>query len=267
MWEDVLRAVALGLVQGITEWLPISSTGHMILLEGPLAMDVSAAFASLFRVTVQLGSILAVLILYFSRLDPWAREKDGAARRRCVRLWGMILIACVPAAAAGFLFDDWLDAHLYNAPTVAAALIVYGAAFLLWEWKKKPPRVTAAEDVSVPTALTVGAFQMLALIPGTSRSGATILGAGLCGVSRPAAAEFSFFLAIPVMLGAGGLKLVKLGTALSGREIGLLLAGTGAAFAASMLSIRFLLDFVRRHSFVPFAVYRIVLGIAVLALG
>ena len=267
MWEDMIRAILLGVVQGVTEWLPISSTGHLILLERWLSMDVSAAFASLFRVAVQLGSIFAVLVLYFHRLNPFSRQKTAPARRACRSLWGKILLACLPAAIAGLLLDDWLDAHLYNAPTVAAALIVYGFAFLLLERARKTPRVTTAEGIGAPTALGIGAFQMLSLIPGTSRSGSTMLGAMALGAARPAAAEFSFFLAIPVMLGAGALKLVKFGAPLSGEELLLLAAGMSTAFFTSLIVIRFLLDFVRRHTLVPFALYRIALGALVLALG
>lgn len=262
---DLLKAALLGVIQGITEWLPISSTGHMILLDEFLHLNVSEEFMSMFRVVVQFGSILAVLVLYFRRLFPFTKEKTPDGTKRCFRLWMMIALACVPAGAAGILLDDWLDAHLYNYVTVAVTLILYGIAFLLIEkFRRQEPSVTCAEDIDAKTAVKIGCFQMLSLIPGTSRSGSTILGGMLCGVSRPAGAEFSFFLAIPVMLGASALKLLKFGFAFSGRELLILLTGTAVAFFVSLAAIRFLVSFVRRHSFAAFGWYRIALGTLVL---
>lgn len=262
----LLQAALLGVVQGITEWLPVSSTGHMILLDEFLPMDVSAEFMEMFRVVIQLGSILAVLVLYFDRLSPVFTHKSQEQKRACLSLWGKILIAVIPAGVVGVLFDDWLDAHLYNYITVSITLIMYGVAFLFIEkvQKTKVPRFAEAEDIDGKTALKIGCFQMLSLIPGTSRSGSTILGAMLSGVSRPAGAEFSFFLALPVMLGASALKLLKFGLAFTFEEILILAVGTAVAFAVSLLVIRFLVAFVRRHSFAVFGWYRIALGALVL---
>lgn len=263
---NLLKAALLGVVQGITEWLPISSTGHMILLDELLALDASAEFKSMFRVVIQLGSILAVLVLYFDRLNPLSRRKSAAEKKGCLSLWGKILLAVIPAGVAGVLFDDWLDAHLYNYITVAAALIVYGVAFILIERTRrgKPYRYARAEDITPRAALEIGCFQVLSLIPGTSRSGSTILGGVLAGASRTAGAEFSFFLALPVMCGASLLKLVKFGFAFTLEEALLLATGTLVAFAVSLAAIRFLVSFVQRHSFEAFGWYRIALGAAVL---
>lgn len=263
---ELLKAALLGVVQGITEWLPVSSTGHMILLDEFLPMNVSAEFMEMFRVVVQLGSILAVLVLYFGRLSPVLTKKSPAEKRACLSLWGKILIAVIPAGVVGVLLDDWLDAHLYNYITVAVTLIVYGAAFLFIEKIQagKSPRFAEADDIDHKTALKIGCFQMLSLIPGTSRSGSTILGGMLSGVSRPAGAEFSFFLALPVMLGASTLKLMKFGFTFTGAELAILATGTIVAFVVSLVAIRFLVAFVRRHSFAVFGWYRIALGILVI---
>ncbi len=262
---EFLKSVLLGVTQGITEWLPISSTGHTILLEELLSFQVTAAFMEMFRVVIQLGSILAVVVLYFGRLNPfWG--KSPAEKRSAFSLWGKILVAAVPAAVIGILFDDLLDKYLYNYVTVAVTLIVYGVAFLLVERAKKGKTfpMERAEDITYGTAFKIGCFQVLSLIPGTSRSGSTILGGLLTGVSRPAGAEFSFFLAIPVMLGASALKLLKFGFAFTGTELLLLAAGVVTAFVTSLVAIRFLVAFVRRHSFAVFGWYRIALGALVL---
>lgn len=260
----ILHSILFGIVQGITEWLPISSTGHMILLDAILPLDVRPEFMEMFRVVIQFGSILAVVVLYFHRLFPFSPKKSAAEKKSCWRLWGMILIACIPAGIVGVLFDNWLDAHLYNYQTVAATLILYGIAFLLIEkFRRRAPAVDTAESIDAKTAWKIGCFQMLSLIPGTSRSGSTILGSMLCGVSRPAGAEFSFFLAIPVMLGASLLKLLKFGLAFTAEEAVILLTGTLTAFLVSLVAIRFLVAFVRRHSFSVFGWYRIALGCAV----
>ena len=263
---ELLKIILIGIVEGITEWLPVSSTGHMILVEELLSLRLSEDFMEMFRVVVQLGAVLAVVVLYFHKLFPFSPKKSPAERKSCFRLWGMILIACVPAAVIGILLDDWLDAHLYNYITVAVTLIVYGIAFIRIEKRNKSRRaaIETVDEIDVGTAVKIGLFQVLSLIPGTSRSGSTILGGMLCGVSRPAGAEFSFFLAIPVMLGASFLKLLKFGFDFTMWEIIILAAGTLVAFITSLIAIRFLVSFVRRHSFAVFGYYRIVLGLLVL---
>lgn len=212
---DILRSVAYGVIEGITEWLPISSTGHMILAEQVLKFSFSTEFMEMFRVVIQLGAILAVVVLYFKKLWPFCADngRDSGFSRHfrwpVVRLWCKIIVACVPAAVLGLLLDDWLDAHLYNSITVALMLIIYGIAFIMIERRPRVPTTTKLSRITYKQALIVGAWQVLALIPGTSRSGSTIIGGLLCGMSRPAASQFTFFLAIPVMAGASGLKLVK----------------------------------------------------------
>jgi undecaprenyl-diphosphatase len=264
----LLKAILYGILEGVTEWLPVSSTGHLILLSGFLRLDVSDAFFELFEVVIQLGAILAVAVLFWGKLNPVSRAKSERERRAAWVLWGKVLLAVLPSAFLGLLLDDYLDAHFYNAPVVAGALIIYGVIFLFLERKKRTaPRTDSADLISWRTALGIGCFQVLSLIPGTSRSGATILGGILLGLSRASAAEFSFFLGIPTMAGAGALKAVKFflsGEVLSGREILILAVATLTAFLVSLAVIRFLLDFVRRHSFAAFGVYRILLGAAVL---
>ena len=263
---ELLKVVFLGIVEGITEWLPISSTGHMLLVDEFLQLNASDAFKEMFFVVIQLGSIMAVLTLYFHKLNPFSPKKSADEKKQTWTLWFRVILAAVPAAILGLLFDDWFDAHFYNYVVVAIALIVYGVAFLLVERRNKNRRfrVTSVYDIDAKTALGIGAFQCLSLIPGTSRSGSTILGSTLIGVSREAAAEFSFFLAIPVMLGASALKLLKFGFAFTGAEIGILLAGVITAFLVSVVAIRFLMGFVRSHTFAPFGWYRIALGAVVL---
>ena len=263
---ELLKIILIGIVEGITEWLPVSSTGHMILVEELLSLRLSEDFMEMFRVVVQLGAVLAVVVLYFHKLFPFSPKKSPAERKSCFRLWGMILIACVPAAVIGILLDDWLDAHLYNYITGAVTLIVYGIAFIRIEKRNQNRRaaIETVDEIDVGTAVKIGLFQVLSLIPGTSRSGSTILGGMLCGVSRPAGAEFSFFLAIPVMAGASFLKLLKFGFDFTMWEIIILAAGTLVAFITSLIAIRFLVSFVRRHSFAVFGYNRIVLGILVL---
>ncbi len=266
LFFEILKSAVLGIVQGITEWLPVSSTGHMILVDELLTMNVSDAFMEMFRVVIQFGSILAVAVLYFSRLNPFAKKKNEMERKAAFSLWGKIIVACIPAGVIGVLFDDLLDTYLYNYVTVAVALIVYGILFIVIERMKKDsvPTYAVAEEISYKTALKIGCFQVLSLIPGTSRSGSTILGGMLSGVSRPAGAEFSFFLAVPVMLGASALKLLKFGFSFTTAEILILLAGVITAFLVSLAAIRFLVSFVRRHSFAVFGWYRIALGVLVL---
>ena len=275
---NLLKSFLVGIVQGITEWLPISSTGHIILVNDLFPLDVSVDFWSMFSVVIQLGSILAVLVLYFSRLWPLCRDNGKIKiKKNTVSLWMKVIVACIPAAVLGLLIDDWLEGMLYEnemkvsftgAMVIAAALVVYGIAFIVIERinKKKQFRVNDVESLSYSRALGIGLFQTLALIPGTSRSGSTIMGASLLGVGRTAAAEFSFFLALPVMFGASALKLLKFfagGNTFTMDEIWILAVGCITAFVVSLVAIKFLMSFVRNHSFAPFGWYRIVLGIIV----
>lgn len=271
---EILKAVAYGVIEGVTEWLPISSTGHMILAEQILQFNLSADFMEMFRVVIQLGAILAVVVLYFQKLWPFCRDNGrdtGVARYvrwPIMRMWFKIIVACIPAAVLGILLDDWMDEHLYNSIVVALMLIVYGIAFILIERRPHPPKVTKLSRITYKNALAVGGWQVLSLIPGTSRSGSTILGGMMCGLSRPCAAQFTFFLAIPVMAGASLLKLVKFfakGNAFAFNEVVILLVGCLVAFVVSIAAIRFLMDYVKRHSFTVFGWYRIVLGVIVLA--
>ena len=268
MLRDILITVLFGIVEGITEWLPISSTGHLILLDRVLKMPLDAAATELFEVVIQLGAILAVAVLFWRELNPFSRGKSRDEKRQTLSLWGKVILATLPAAVLGAMLDDLIAARLYHHVVVAAALIVYGVAFILLEkYRKRAPFATQIEDITPRNAFFVGCFQSLSLIPGTSRSGSTILGGMLTGLSRPVAARFSFFLGIPTMVGACALKGVKFfmrGNVLTGTEALLLLVGTLTAFLTSLAVIRFLMDFVRRHSFAPFGVYRIVLGVAVL---
>ena len=272
---DLLRSVVYGVIEGITEWLPISSTGHMILAEQVLKFSFDEAFMSMFRVVIQLGAILAVLVLYWKKLWPFCadngRDSGFAKHLRwpVVRLWCKIVVACVPAAVLGFLLDDWLDAHLYNSVVVAIMLIVYGAAFILIERRPRVPATTKLNRITYKQALLVGAWQVLAMIPGTSRSGATIVGGLLCGMSRPCASQFTFFLAIPVMAGASGLKVVKYlaeGSVFTLAEVLALVVGCVVAFLVSMAAIRFLMNYVKKHTFTAFGWYRIALGVVVLGI-
>ena len=268
---EMIKAIVLGIVQGITEWLPISSTGHMILVNElmPLTVlaDVAAnkEFVDMFMVVIQFGSILAVLLLYFHKLNPFSPRKNAYEKRSTIDLWLKVIVAVVPAGIIGVLFDDLIDAYFYNPITVAAMLIVYGVAFLVIENRHRRPSVTSFDKMSYKTALAIGVFQVRALIPGTSRSGATILGAVLLGCSRGIAAEFSFFLAVPVMFGASLLKLIKMKIAFSLATASVLLVGMIVAFIVSVFAIRFLMGYIRKHDFKAFGVYRIVLGVLVLA--
>lgn len=267
---EILKSIVQGIVQGITEWLPVSSTGHILLLDALWKMEASADFFDVFKVIIQLGSILAVVVLYFRKLNPFAPSKSTEEKKGTWVLWSKILVASVPAALIGLALDDIIDRYLSVPVVIAAALIVYGVAFLWMENRKKAPAIQRLEDVRYTQALGIGAFQALALIPGTSRSGSTILGATLLGASRTVAAEFSFFMAIPAMLGASGLKLVKYfivdGMTFTGEEWTLLLISTVVSFLVSVLVIRFLMAFIKKHSFKPFGWYRIALGILVLLL-
>jgi len=266
---EILKAILFGIVEGITEWLPISSTGHLILLDEFIRLQVSEEFSSMFDVVIQLGAILAVIVLFFAKLNPFDPKKNEKQRFKTWRLWFMVILAILPSGVVGVLFDDWMDAKLHNGIVVSIALIVYGIAFILVERKNqgRKPLVKSVYEIDIRTALLIGAFQCLSLIPGTSRSGSTILGAILLGVGRAAGAEFSFFMAIPTMLGASaikGLKFVLSGAGITGLEVGILLTGCLVSFLVSLLVIRGLMEYVRKHSFSAFGVYRIVLGAVVL---
>lgn len=268
---EILKAVFLGIIEGITEWLPVSSTGHMILADEFVRLNVSSDFKEMFFVVIQLGAILAVPTLFLDRLNPFSKKKTKEEKKGTIDLWCKVIVGALPAAVAGLLLDDFLDEHLYNSTVISIALIVYGVAFILIERMKRVKnnafRINDVSELTYKDALTIGAFQILSLIPGTSRSGSTIIGGMLGGVSRVASAEFSFFMAIPIMLGASGLKILKFileGATVSGFEIGLLLTGIIVSYIVSVVVIKFLMDFVKRHSFSVFGVYRIVLGVIVL---
>lgn len=301
MLLEALKALVIGVVEGITEWLPISSTGHMILVDEFIKLDVSDQFLALFLVVIQIGAILAVILLYFHKLNPFSSKKSASEKKSTWRLWGMVVIGCIPAAIVGILLDDWVNEHFYNAYTVAAMLIVYGVIFIVLERhnRKKEQRIvaemkpvggkhvrhtqgqeispqeiedemfsiTAVDEIDAKTALKIGCFQVLAIIPGTSRSGATIIGGMLCGCSRTAAAEYTFFLAIPIMFGWGFVKAIKFlaaGLAMTQTEIIVLVVGIVSAFVMSVISIRFLMGYIKKNDFSAFGVYRIIIGLIVL---
>ena len=314
---EALKSLLLGIVEGITEWLPISSTGHMIIVDDFVQLQVSPEFLALFLVVIQIGAILAVLTLYFHKLNPLSPRKTAGEKRATWRLWGMVAIGCIPAAVIGILFDDWVNAHFYNKVTVAAMLILYGIVFIVMERRNRRRlrraraavaaeaaqpaaprgrharvqplptmpaassaeldaaaerrifRITDVDAIDWKTALKIGCFQVLAIIPGTSRSGATIIGGMLCGCSRTAAAEFTFFLAIPIMVGWGLVKCLKFfaaGLAMSATEIVVLVVGVVSAFVMSVLSIKFLMGYIKKNDFAAFGWYRIVVGIVVLGI-
>ena len=295
---EFLKALLIGIVEGITEWLPISSTGHMILVDEFVHLDVSDQFLALFLVVIQIGAILAVIIMYWNKLNPFSSTKTAYEKRATWHLWGMVVVGCIPAAIVGFALDDWVNEHFYNKVVVAIALIAYGVIFIFLErrnrekldhamrvYQRKARRngrdasleridpdelvfdVTSVDDIDWKMALKIGLFQCLAIIPGTSRSGSTIIGGMLFGCSRTAAAEFTFFMAIPVMLGWGLVKVVKFvlaGVAMTGIEIGILIIGVVSAFIMSVVSIRFLMGYIKKNDFTVFGYYRIVVGIIVL---
>lgn len=266
---DVIKVIILGIVEGITEWLPVSSTGHLILVGGILKPGVSKAFTELFDVVIQMGAILAVVFLYFHKLNPFSPSKTERQKLLTWQMWIKVLIASVPAGIVGVLFNDVLDNLFYKKIPVAIMLIVYGALFIFIERrnKGKEPSVTKISGLTVPMLLWIGVFQMLALIPGTSRSGATIVGALLIGISRSTAAEFTFFLAIPAMAGASLIKLLKFGLHFTGKELGLLFLGCAVSFGVSVVAIRFLMKYIKKHDFQVFGYYRIALGALVLIVG
>ena len=267
---EILKAVLFGIVEGITEWLPISSTGHLILLNEFINLQVSDEFQSMFDVVIQLGAILAVIVLFFRKLNPFALGKTGEEKKQTWSLWFKVVAAIIPSGVVGVLLDDWMDANLHNGIVVSIALILYGIAFILVEGKNSGKHLRTVSDVHAidyKTAILIGVFQCLSLIPGTSRSGSTILGAIFLGVSRSAGAEFSFFMAIPTMLGASaikGLKFVLSGVGITGQEIGILIVGMVVSFIVSLLVIKGLMEYVRKHTFSAFGIYRIILGAVVL---
>ncbi|MBZ2174282.1 undecaprenyl-diphosphate phosphatase [Schnuerera sp. xch1] len=264
---ELLKVVILGIVEGVTEWLPISSTGHMILVEEFIELNASEAFKEMFFVVIQLGAIMAVVLLYFHKLNPFSLKKLKQEKIDTIKIWYKVIVGVIPAAVLGLLFDDWLNEHLYNYQTVAITLIFYGIMFIIIENRNKYRRsnIKTFNDLTYKTAFLIGMFQVLSLIPGTSRSGATILGAIILGTSRHIAAEYSFFLSIPVMFGASALKLVKFGFSFTGMEIIILLVGMIVAFIVSVIAIRFLMRYIKNNDFKVFGWYRIVLGILVIS--
>ena len=268
---EILKAVLFGIVEGITEWLPVSSTGHIILLDEFLKLNASEEFKSMFDVVIQLGAILAVIVIFFNKLNPFDKRKSPAKKKATWELWFKVCLAIIPSGLLGVLFDDWMDAHLHKGIPVAIALIVYGIAFILVEKRNEgvKPRISKVWHIDWKTALLIGCFQCLSLVPGTSRSGSTILGAILLGVGRSAGSEFSFFMAVPTMLGASAIKLLKFlvsGAAFGFGELVILLVGTVVSFIVSMIAIKALMNYVRNHSFAAFGWYRIVLGAVVLVI-
>lgn len=273
-WIEYLKVIILGIVEGITEWLPISSTGHLILFDEFMKLNMSDTFKEMFDVVIQLGAIMAVVVIYFKKLIPIDSVKKDDNKSKLawnkdkLIMWGKILVACMPAAIIGVPFDDKLDELFYNAPTVAVMLIVYGIAFIVVEklHKGKSFKINDISEITFKTAALIGIFQVLALIPGTSRSGATIVGAMIIGVGRTAAAEFTFYLAVPVMFGASFLKILKFGFAFTAAEAAALILGMVVAFAVSIVAIKFLMSYIKKHDFTVFGWYRIVLGVIVLAM-
>ena len=262
---EALKVIILGIVEGITEWLPISSTGHLILVEEFIQLDLSHDFVEMFNVVIQFGAILAVIMLYFHKLNPFSPKKTEKQKMLTIQLWVKVVIATIPAMVIGLLFDDYVDEHFMNAYVVAAMLILYGIFFIIIEKRHEgvTPKASKLSQLSIPMVLAIGGFQVLAMIPGTSRSGATILGGLLVGASRRVAAEFTFFLAIPVMFGWSLLKMIKFGLAFTGQELFLLLLGCVVSFGVSVFAIKFLMQYIKNHDFKVFGYYRIVLGIIV----
>lgn len=263
---EALKIIFLGIVEGITEWLPISSTGHLILVEEFVHLELSDAFVEMFNVVIQFGAILAVILLYFHKLNPFSPKKTEKQKMMTIQLWVKVVIATIPAMVIGLLFDDYVDEHFMNAYVVAAMLIIYGILFIVVEKKHEgvAPKASKLSQLSIPMVLAIGGFQVLAMIPGTSRSGATILGGLLIGASRSVAAEFTFFLAIPVMFGWSFLKMLKFGFAFTGQEFFMLLLGCAVSFGVSVFAIKFLMKYIKNHDFKVFGYYRIVLGVIVL---
>ena len=265
-FAEIFKTIILGVVEGLTEWLPISSTGHMILVDEFIQLDVSKSFMDMFLVVIQLGAILAVVAMNFERLNPYSPYKTRLQKQQTFQLWYKVIVACIPAAVIGLAFNDYMEEHFMTAKVVAAALIFYGIVFIVVENfnRYRMPRINSLENLDYKTALIIGLFQVLSLVPGTSRSGSTIIGGLLFGTSRVVAAEFTFFLAIPVMFGASLLKLVKFGFNFSGSELVILFIGMLTAFIVSILSITFLLRYIKKNDFTAFGWYRIILGIIVI---
>ncbi len=263
---EIFKVIFLGIVEGITEWLPISSTGHMLLVDEFIPLHMSEAFKEMFIVVIQLGAIIAVVVMFWNRMFPFRFREQPVIQKDIFSMWFKVVVACIPSAVLGILFDDYLEEHFGHPVSIAIMLIVYGIAFIVIEtWnKRRTPSVKTLADINYRIAFIIGLFQVLSMIPGTSRSGATIVGALLIGVSRTAAAEFTFFLAVPTMLGASAIKLIKFGFAFSATELVTLIVGMAVAFAVSLLAIRFLMNYVKKHDFKVFGWYRIVLGILVL---
>lgn len=264
---EIIKAIVLGIVEGLTEWLPVSSTGHMILVDEFMTLNVSKAFMDMFLVVIQLGAILAVVVLNFDRLNPFSKRKTYLKKKQTISLWGKVIVGCIPAAVIGLAFNDYMEEHFMNAQVVAFTLILYGILFIVVENynKHRTPIIKDIDYLDYKTAIIIGFFQVLSLVPGTSRSGSTILGGILFGTSRVVATEYTFFLAIPVMFGASALKLFKFGFNYSFEEIILLTVGMVVAFIVSIISIKFLLRYVRTNDFKAFGWYRIILGLIVFA--
>lgn len=267
---EILKVIFLGIVEGITEWLPISSTGHMLIVDEFLQMNTSDAFKEMFFVVIQLGAILAVVVMFWKKMFPFQfKEKSSVIRKDIFSVWFKVVVACIPGALVTILFDDFIEAHLHTPAVIAATLIIYGAAFIFIEdWnKKRTPKTTRLSDLTYKTAFIIGLFQVLSIIPGTSRSGATIIGALLIGVSRVVAAEFTFFLAVPVMFGLSAIKMIKFGLSFTGAELFILILGMAVAFIVSVFVIKFLMSYIKKHDFKIFGWYRIALGILILGLA
>lgn len=266
---ELLKVVFLGIVEGITEWLPISSTGHMLLVDEFIQMNVSDAFKDMFFVVIQLGAILAVVLLFWNKMWPFRKKTahHGPVKWDTIQMWLKVVVACIPGAVITLLFDDYIEAHLHTPTVIAAALIIYGIAFIVVEnWNKsRTPKVNTLAEITYGTAFLIGLFQVLSIIPGTSRSGSTIIGALIIGVSRVAAAEFTFFLAVPVMFGLSLFKLLKFGFVFTQAELVTLAVGCVVAFLVSVVVIKFLMSYIKKHDFKVFGWYRIVLGVVVLA--
>ena len=263
---DIFKTILFGIVEGITEWLPISSTGHLLILQSMVGEIISHDFMEMFDVVIQLGAILAVVVIYFNKLNPFSSKKTAIEKQNTINLWIKVIVACLPAAVIGLLLDDWLDAHLFKTSVVAVTLILYGIAFIVVEERHRGKKFKYKDLNTLPlsVAIGIGMFQVLALVPGTSRSGATILGGMILGASRYVSAEFTFFLAIPVMFGASLLKLVKFGLAFSFGEFFALILGMVVSFVVSILAIKFLMNYIKKHNFKVFGIYRIILGIVIL---
>ena len=263
---DILKTILFGIVEGITEWLPISSTGHLLILQSMVGEIISHDFMEMFDVVIQLGAILAVVVIYFNKLNPFSSKKTAIEKQNTINLWIKVIVACLPAAVIGLLLDDWLDAHLFKTSVVAVTLILYGIAFIVVEERHRGKKFKYKDLNTLPlsVAIGIGMFQVLALVPGTSRSGATILGGMILGASRYVSAEFTFFLAIPVMFGASLLKLVKFGLTFSFGEFFALILGMVVSFVVSILAIKFLMNYIKKHNFKVFGIYRIILGIVIL---